>query len=293
MSHASDTLDKQTLQTLSRLKLFPWVLDTVIDWGVIIASFYSIYLFPNIFTVCMAILIIGNRQHGLTIMGHEGTHFRICENRKLNDFLANILCFWAIGLTGDGYRKLHKQHHQNTGTEHDPELAHKQSRAPQWDLPAGPLRILKYALSDLAGMSLPDYWIIVSYSKPDHKSDYLPLFLWHALSTGVCLALGLWWVPIIWYFSLVTSFMMSFRLRLWLEHQGTSDTHRLHLTKIQGALLAPHNIWLHWEHHKYSSIPYYNLPKARNHMQSVDVMDLNELIAFFRNTCPSKSGEVL
>ena len=78
-------------------------------------------------------------------------------------------CFWPLGLTASGYRSLHNKHHTNTGTDHDPELAHKRSRSPQWDLPAKPLKIIKYALSDIVGMSIPDYWIIITYSKADKK----------------------------------------------------------------------------------------------------------------------------
>ena len=58
--------------------------------------------------------------------------------------------------------------------------------------------------------------------------------------------------------------MMSFRLRLWLEHQGTPETHRLHLNFWQAALLAPHNSWLHWEHHTWPTIPYHRLAEREN-----------------------------
>jgi fatty acid desaturase len=74
---------------------------------------------------------------------------------------------------------------------------------------------------------------------------------------------GLWWVAALWYGSLVTAFMMFFRLRLWLEHQGSDLAHRLDLNPWEGALLAPHLAWHHWEHHQFPAVPYWKLPALR------------------------------
>lgn len=293
MSRNGNHLRKDILQALSKPKLRPWCIDLLSDWAVIFLSLYLLCLFPNILTIFLCVFVVGNRQHGLAILGHEGTHYRISQNRKLNDFLSNLFCFWPLGLTGNGYRKLHNQHHQNTGTEHDPELAHKRSRNPQWDLPASPFKILKYAVLDVLGLSIPDYWIIVTYSKPENRVQYVPMILWHAVFLSTCLITGFWFIAAIWYVCLITTFMMSFRLRLWLEHQGTADTHRLHLTPVEAAILAPHNIWLHWEHHKYPSIPYYNLPKVRLYFDEAPIMKLKDLVKFFSEAPSSKSGEIL
>jgi len=143
-------------------------------------------------------------------------------------------------------------------------------RAPQSDLPNTPRTVLRYALMDLIGFSLADYVIIVRFAKPASRREYAPLALFHAVALGLLLGAGLWLVAAAWYFSLVTSFMMFFRLRLWLEHQGTDDTQRLALTRWQGAVLAPHNAWHHWEHHKYPTIPYHRLPEARRRLSGPD-----------------------
>ena len=88
-------------------------------------------------------------------------------------FLTNLLAWWPLLLTNGGYRALHNDHHQHLSTDRDPEIVHKKSRAPQWDLPAPLTRILGYAAKDLAGYSIPDFWIIVTFSKPPRKADYL------------------------------------------------------------------------------------------------------------------------
>src|SRR5438128_5256668 len=154
-------LDTATLRALGTRSLFPWLADAATDWLTIAAALAAIGLWPHFYTVPACILIIGNRQHALTILGHDGTHYTLSRNAALNDFLTNLLCFWPLGLTVSGYRALHYAHHRNTGTENDPELGHKRMRSPQWDLPAKPRTVLRYALMDLIGDSHPEHITIV------------------------------------------------------------------------------------------------------------------------------------
>jgi fatty acid desaturase len=281
-------LDSSTLRALGRRSLFPWLADAVIDWLVIAAALAVVMLAPHL--VIAAVLVVGNRQHALAVLGHDGTHYTLSRNAALNDFLTNLFCFWPLGLTVSGYRALHYAHHKNTGTENDPELGHKRMRAPQWDLPNTPRTVLRYALMDLIGFSLADYIIIVRFAKPALRREYLPLALFHGLAIAAFLGFGLWPAAAVWYFSLPTSFMMFFRLRLWLEHQGTDDTQRLALTRWQGAVLAPHNAWHHWEHHKYPTIPYHRLPQARRHLTGPAIMTLRDLVTALAKTRPVASG---
>src|SRR2546423_117454 len=113
----------------------------------------------------------------------------------------------------------------------------------------GMIQFWPHVWTVLAGNSVADYVIIVRFSKPSGKREYVPLAVFHAAAVSLLLACGLWVSALGWYAGLVTAFMMFFRLRLWLEHQGTGDTQRLHLTWWQAAILAPHNAWHHWEHH--------------------------------------------
>jgi fatty acid desaturase len=286
-------LDISALRELGARALFPWLADAAIDWLIIAAALATIQHWPHFYTVLPGILIIGNRQHALAILGHDGTHYTLSHNAAFNDFLTNLFCWWPLGLTVSGYRALHYAHHKNTGMENDPELGHKRMRAPQWDLPATPLTVLRYALKDLIGYSVADYSIIVRFSKPQRRRGYVPLALFHFTAVSVLLASGGWTVAAAWYLSLVTSFMMFFRLRLWLEHQGTDDTQRLSLTWWQAALLAPHNAWHHWEHHKYPTIPYHRLPQARRRLCGPAILTLRDLIAALANSKVITSGTAL
>jgi fatty acid desaturase len=286
-------LDTSALRELGARALFPWLGDAALDWLVIAASLAMIQFWPHVYTVLAGILIVGNRQHALAILGHDGTHFTLSRHAAFNDFLTNLLCWWPLGLTVSGYRALHYAHHKHTGTENDPELGHKRMRAPQWDLPVTPRTVLRYALKDLIGYSVADYSIIVRFSKPQRRRAYVPLALLHIAGISILLASGGWPMAAAWYGSLVTSFMMFFRLRLWLEHQGTDDTQRLSLTWWQAALLSPHNAWHHWEHHHYPTIPYHRLPQARRRLHGPAILTLRELIEMLANVPAIPSGTAL
>jgi hypothetical protein len=61
----------------------------------------------------------------------------------------------------------------------------------QWPTSPG---ISTYAAKDLVGYSLPDFWIIVTFSKPPLKSDYLGLAAFHLIANALLFRAGLWWV---------------------------------------------------------------------------------------------------
>ncbi|MGB4058034.1 MAG: fatty acid desaturase [Alphaproteobacteria bacterium] len=281
------------LKALSKRVSYYWIRDLMFDWIVMIGSFVLVGFYPSVLSVVLAIFAIANRQHALALLGHDGTHCTISYNTKFNDFLTNYFTWIPIGLTLEGYRNLHKYHHSELGTENDPEIVYKSIRSEQWNLPKTTLDVFKLAILDMLGNGIPDYKVILQYSKPQKSSDYLPLLASHAIMCTIMIWLGLWWVPAIWYFSLVTGFIMFFRLRLWLEHHGTDTTHRLHLNWWQGPLLAPHLSWHHWEHHNWPSIPYHNLPKLRKLITTKPIMSLSDLITYYKQCAVIPAGTAL
>jgi fatty acid desaturase len=278
------------IKELCRPNVLRWLADACLDWAIIVLTVVLAHRANAVAGYIVAALVIGNRQHALAILGHEGAHYNIHRDRKLNDFLANLMCFWPLLVVADGYRRLHFQHHNHTGTARDPELLHKKARAPQWDLPLRKRNVLEYVLKDLIGYALPDLWIILTFSQPEDKKLLRPVAILLVLFLGVSVAAGLWWLPLLWYGSLGTSFMMFFRLRLWIEHQGTFDTQRVALGPVTAALLAPHKIWLHWEHHEFPIVPYFRLEQARGILSGPQPATLRTLLARFTQGKPWPSG---
>lgn len=289
----TNKLSASDIKRLNTRSPYYWLKDAAIDWAVMITALLMFSYFTNPVTFIASILILGNRQHALGLLGHDGTHYTLSYNRKLNDFLTNMFAWWPIGLTMVGYRNLHNLHHKYVGTTNDPEVIYKQLKAEQWHLPAKLKDVLILASKDLLGFGAGDYFTILKYAKAQRKSDYIPLVFIHLSFTLISTYLGHWEIPLIWYTSMVTAFPMYFRLRLWLEHQGTDFVHRLELSKIEGALFAPHLAWYHWEHHAYPAVPYCKLPEVRNMMLSTPTITLKELIQKFETSKPIHGGAVL
>ncbi len=288
-----DKLSTKEIKELSQKSVWNWFKDVVLDWTIIIIAFLFFYTWGNILSFLLLMLVTGNRQHALTVLGHEASHYTLSSNKKFNDFISDLTAFWPLGITTSGYRNVHIKHHSYTNTEKDPELAHRASRSPQWDLPISLPRIFKYCLEDLLGFSYKDYIIIVTFSKPNKKREYIPLTLFHMVFNGLFVLLGLWWIPMVWYACLITSFLMFFRMRTFLEHLGSDGTHRLYLNWIERQIIAPHNIWYHWEHHSYPTVPYYKLPKVREKLNKKLIISLRDLLQIYKNSKPIISGEVM
>lgn len=286
-------LQMRSIRHLSERQTWRWGFDVAMDWLVIIATM-TIAVWAHHWAVyAAALVVLGNRQHALGILGHEGAHKTVHRRQSVNDFLSNLFCFWPVLLTVSGYRALHMIHHRENATSADPELMHKQARAPQWDLPLKPLKVALYALKDCFGFALPDFLIIVTFSKPTARLQLVPVVLLQLAMVAFCVHLHFWQVPFLWYAALMTTFMMFFRFRLWLEHQGEEVTNRIELSWLEGAILAPHKIWLDWEHHEFPAVPYYNLMRLRQVLGGALPIGLGELLRSQMTAACRSSGTPL
>lgn len=280
------------IKRLSKRSPIYWLVDAFKDWSVMACAIILFVTIPNPATFLIAVLAVGNRQHALGLLGHDGTHYTLSYNRKWNDFLTNIFAWWPIGLTMSGYRNLHNLHHKHVGTPYDPEVVYKQLKADQWHLPSKTTDVLILAAKDMIGFGANDYITILKYAMPTSKMSYIPMVLFHATAIGISLGTGFWQIPLIWYTSMFTALPMYFRLRLWLEHQGSSFVNRIQLSKIEGAILAPHFSWYHWEHHVCPTVPYCKLPEVRKLLPQEPVITLKELINSFEQSPYIYAGAV-
>lgn len=70
----------------------------------------------------VAIILIGGRQLGLSILMHEGAHGLLHPNRKINNFVGDWLTGAATGSDLQSYRTYHLTHHKFTQQPEDPDL---------------------------------------------------------------------------------------------------------------------------------------------------------------------------
>lgn len=293
MTHHPPKLDPALYNELIQKSWSHWILAALFDWVIIVLTFILVSLWTSPVSCILAVIFIGSRQHGLALLGHEGTHFTIHRSRKINDALSDIVAFWPVGLTTTGYRSIHFLHHQHLNTDKDPELMHRSSKAPQWDLPITLNKIGRYILLDMIGYSVSDYFMIITGAKPDTRTTYLWMVVMHVLFITTCFYFNALWIAAIWYVALLTSFMGFFRLRTWLEHQGSDDTHRLHLHWLVAAIFSPHGAWYHHEHHALPAVPFHKMKKLRQHWKDQPAIGLRQLFQQYKDISYIRSGTPL
>ncbi len=70
----------------------------------------------------LAIVLMGCWQHGLAIISHESTHYRLFESRAANDWVGRVSGM-LIGVSTFSYRIVHRLHHNHLYEEIDPDMA--------------------------------------------------------------------------------------------------------------------------------------------------------------------------
>lgn len=266
------------LSELSGANTLRFLMAVGFDWLVIGLAMFAAGYFQHPVACLTAVLFVGVRQHGLFIMAHDGGHFRASKNRKLNDFLTNIFCVWPFGRDLEAYRQSHFEHHRYVGTKDDPELHFRKLNAPHWDLPTTQARIFGLAFKDLIGIRIARNilvlgWSLAAASRRDQLISFCLL---------ICVSALLWsqdclWVLAIWFIALLTVAPASFRLREWTEHINTHETHRITASWWQRFFFLAHNTWYHFEHHRWSQIPSWNLAKVRSLNTDVPVKSVSQL----------------
>lgn len=277
MQKEKEKLEKAILE-LSEPSFPRFALHLAGDWLGVLAGFSLFAFFPNVAGFLAASVVLGIAQHALVVLGHEAVHYRVCRNRFLNEWVGQLFCFFPMGLTVTAYRDFHYPHHRNTSGENDPELPLRRAMGRNWTGPFTLQRGLKLWALSFVGLSLKELAIFVAgmpLGRPLERL-YLALFsaaaLYGAYRAGALAYVGLW------YFALATTYFSTIRIQAWFEHSlGDTDTNRYSIPHAGYRLLVPHNIWVHFEHHKFPNVPFYNLEKARKLDQSARIYTFAEM----------------
>jgi fatty acid desaturase len=241
--------------------------------------------------IALSLLVIGIAQHGLFILAHEAAHYRLFPHRRANDLVGR-----AIGMLGGlsmcTYRVTHRLHHNNLYSAEDPDTAI------HGGYPRGRGYLLDKLVRDLLGLNA---WKTFAYffgapainaetqrairplddTSPELRAaarrDRWWVVGFHVAAPLLALALGGWRALglylLLWDLPLVTVLQPILRLRAILEHGGVQDlsspltaartnrTWGAPLNLLARAVLFPHHVNYHLEHHLYPAVPHYHLPK--------------------------------
>ena len=286
------TIDKETLYALMQPSLLRWSVRVAADWSLIVMAMLLAGFTHHWAAYVLAVIVTGIGQHRLAMMAHEGTHRQISRNKRFNDFLTGLFCLWPFGNPVGGYRRFHFTHHRYLNTADDCELHQKAKSAPAWNLPATRWTILKYVVRDVCLLHVMELGRLSRRVRPGNGwIDGSMPNVWLLCAAGTLIWFGQWWVIIVWYLGTAMVFWPIFRLRVWTEHVGTDDAHRIRAPWYLRFWLVPHNTWCHYEHHHHPQVPCWHLPRIRELMgDSPAIVPLSAVIRAFENAPRISSG---
>ncbi len=241
-------------------------------------------------SIPLMVMIIGNRQLGLFILMHDAAHGLLHANRTVNDRLARWFCGHELNI----YRPYHLQHHRFVQQSEDPDLV---LSAP---FPISPDSMRRKIIRDLTGQTFVKQrfgglmkklknrpggeavWPLIAAEIKQQR-----IFL---ITNGLGLALfsmaGLWWAWVLmWLLPMATWLPLVSRLRNIAEHalidQNGTDPLRhartTHANLWERLFIAPYWVNYHCEHHMFTQIPCWNLPRAHQLLQTKGVVSRMEV----------------
>ena len=242
----------------------------LINWVMVFAVMYVAWRWTNPITLLLAVIILGGRQLGLSVLMHECGHRTFFKTAKYNDWVGQWLCAMPVMSELHSYAKGHLKHHQLAGTTEDPDLSNYQNYPVSKD---SFTRKIKRDLTGQTGSKLLAFIFqgagdFVSRESREGSKPFV-----QALGVQVVLFLVISilmapWVYLLWVASFLTTYMLFVRLRQIAEHAAVPDLNDLDPRKNtrttlanwwERMLLAPNSVNYHMEHHFMAGVPCYRL----------------------------------
>lgn len=298
MSQATDFLSRDEIAQLTRPSDARGALSVFVTWGLIAGSLALAARWPGVWTVALALVLIGGRQLGLAILMHEASHRSLFRTRWLNDVVGKWLCAAPMWLHLDLYREHHLRHHSFTNSDADPDLG---LVAP---FPVSRASLARKLLRDVfgvtglkrvVGLTLMDlgyltYTASVGARRTGSERSLGqvlkhgvarlgPVLLTNAIFFGVLWLAGAPWLFAVWVGAYLTTFSLFLRVRSLAEHACTSrtgdmlaNTRTTRANVLARLTVAPHHVNLHLEHHLLMTVPHYRLTELHRLLEQKGVL---------------------
>jgi fatty acid desaturase len=287
---AGRLLTAEELAPLTRLSAARSLGAIALTLGVIAAAVaLALATWPSAW-LAPCVVVIGIQQHALFILAHDAAHYRLFASRTVNDAVGRLIGM-AGGISMCTYRVIHRLHHNNLYTEADPDTAI------HGGYPRGVGYLWKKLAQDAVGLNA---WKTFAYffgspaiNRETNRAlrpldDTSPALRdaarrdrWWvvAFQAGVPAAIALagGWPAlakylVLWVLPMVTVLQVILRLRAIAEHGAVTDlsspltaarsnrTRGSLANRAARAMLFPHHVNYHLEHHLYPAVPHYRLP---------------------------------
>ena len=234
----------------------------VINYAMIAGIMAVVAIWPSVFTVVPAMVLLGGRQLGLAVIMHDSAHKGMFKTPWLNGFVGRWLAGSPIWSNMDSYFQKHARHHIAAGSDDDPDLENYRHYA------VSKASFRRKILRDLTGLTgIKTLYLTARYGG-------LPVMWRSVVVNGLMLAgfalIGYPWLYALWMVSWLTTNMLFSRLRQAAEHAvvpdlGDSDP-RMHTRTTyanwwERLTVAPNHVNYHLEHHLMPSVPPHQLAR--------------------------------
>ncbi len=290
--YRSTLLTPERVRELSTLRPAVAVIDVVLCWAIIVGAWALAAWSGAWWMHLIAAVIVGTRYYGLFIIGHDGLHRRVLPSRAANDLFTDVAILGPIGAITRLNNKNHLSHHQNLGTDEDPDrfkhaCFNKTERVELLAFLTGLTSVFKavYHVFILRGRPAKGALPPALATSASSASAPLPtaprdgytlrdlviLGGWQVLLIGGLTATFGWWgYPVMWLMPVYVFTYLADLFRSFVEHShpeadDKADEHRLitfESNVIERWFIAPMHMNYHVAHHLWVGIPYYNLPRA-------------------------------
>ena len=266
-----EILTKDELASITARNNFAAAAIVSFDWLVITATFTVVAIFPNPITILLGLFIIGARQLGLAVVVHETGHRTLFSSQFVNEFVGTWLAGYWVFSDKDSYMRVHLKHHQDAGTDQDPDL----SNYKRYPIDRASLR--RKIKRDLTGQvgwkrikSIARAVSGINGCDRDIRKYLLRSLGVNAFMLLVMTLFGAPWLYLMWVGAFMTSHMLVVRIRQIGEHAAVPDnlsldprqnTRTLYIHWLERFFIAPHHVSFHLEHHILASVPIYQLEK--------------------------------
>jgi fatty acid desaturase len=249
------------------------------NWLAIAGIFTIVAAYTNPVTIVLAVILLGGRQLGLSVLMHECGHRTLFRTAKLNDVIGQWLCALPVMNDQPSYARGHLAHHRKAGTADDPDLPNYKS------YPISRESFRRKMIRDLTGQTgfklMGSIFRGASGAISREKRDSaLPLLQQFAVQLALFMVLsacGIGWAYLLWAVAYLTVFMFIIRVRQVAEHAAVPDlfdpdprmnTRTVDAPWWQRLLFAPNGVNYHMEHHFMASVPCYRLGALREHLRN-------------------------
>ncbi|HSZ73189.1 MAG TPA: fatty acid desaturase family protein [Rhizomicrobium sp.] len=244
-------------------------------WAVIGLSMAMYAVWPNPLTFVLAVVIIGSRQLGLSILMHDGAHGVLMKTPWLNEFASQWFCAFPVIADTIPYRHYHLKHHRSTQQPDDPDLVLSKP------FPITRESFRRKMVRDLTGRTgfkIRRFQFARAFGEKDQPLSVRFKALWERLGRqiivnlvllGILTALGKpHYYLMFWLLPLMTWQMAVTRIRNIAEHAMVPDNNdpfrnarTTQASLVARAFLAPYWVNYHVDHHLLMYVPCFNLPK--------------------------------